>query len=143
MTNFRMIIVGLLLFGSLTWTSEIWLNDYKTAIQQSKAEEKPILLVFSGADWCKPCIRLNQQVFQTETFEEYAQDNLILLKADFPRKRKNRLSETQQEHNDKLAEQFNPNGIFPYVILLSDNGQSQKIIQTDVKDASQFIQQLK
>ncbi|WP_255487925.1 thioredoxin family protein [Pontibacter deserti] len=105
-----------------TAAHENWLHEYNTALKQAKAEHKPILMVFAGSDWCKPCIMLNKQVWETETFEKYAKENLVLLELDFPRFKKNQLPAEQVKHNEQLAEKYNTEGIFPLVVLVDENG---------------------
>lgn len=80
------------------------------------------MLVFKGSDWCAPCIKLDKEILKTETFSQYASENLVLLEADFPRKKANRLSAEQQEKNGFLAEKYNRNGYFPFVVILDQNG---------------------
>jgi len=80
--------------------------------------EKPILMSFSGSDWCKPCIKLSKEVFETIIFQKFAKKNFILLRLDFPRQKKNRLSVEQVRHNEKLAEKYNKEGAFPIVLIL-------------------------
>ena len=92
------------------------------AQQQAKAENKNILLNFAGSDWCGPCIMLNKEIFDSEVFEQYSNDHLILVKADFPRLKKNQLSKEQQKLNDQLAEKYNKDGVFPLTLLLSPDG---------------------
>lgn len=96
-----------------------WLTDSEEAFQLAAETQKPVLLVFSGSDWCKPCIKMDQEVFQADSFQAYADSSLILLKADFPRSRKNRLSETQMMQNETLASEWNAEGSFPKIILIS------------------------
>ena len=99
-----------------------WLHSYDAAVKQAKADHKPILMVFAGSDWCKPCILLNKEVWSTPTFEKYAKDNLVLLELDFPRFKKNQLPAEQVKHNEKLAEKYNSAGLFPLVVLVDENG---------------------
>lgn len=101
---------------------EDWLHEYTTALEQAKTEHKPILMVFAGSDWCKPCIMLNKQVWETEAFANYAKDNLVLLELDFPRFKKNQLPAQQVKHNEALAEKYNTEGMFPLVVLIDENG---------------------
>jgi thioredoxin-related protein len=103
-------------------TSANWLNDYDQARQQAKDNNQMILLNFSGSDWCAPCIKMKKEIFETRQFHEYADKNLVLLRADFPRNKKNQLDPKQREHNEKLAERFNPNGQFPLTLLLDSDG---------------------
>ena len=99
-----------------------WQTDFEVAKQLASTSNKPIVLVFQGSDWCGPCIKLENEIWSTDEFTSYANENFIMLKADFPRKRKNALDPKQQEHNNKLAEIYNRNGYFPFVVVLDKNG---------------------
>ena len=95
------------------------LNEAQT---QARSENKLILVKFSGSDWCGPCIMLKKSIYDTQEFISFANEKLILLNADFPRQKKNQLSKEQQEWNDKLAEKYNPDGLFPFMALLNADG---------------------
>ncbi len=99
-----------------------WLTDFETAKQTAAKENKYILLNFSGSDWCAPCIKMKQEVFESQPFQSLAEKQLILLRADFPRSKKKRLSSEQTKHNEALAEKYNPYGKFPLTLLLDANG---------------------
>ena len=99
-------------------SAQDWKVDYKDALTQAKQEDKPLVLVFSGSDWCGPCIRLKKKILETTTFSSYAGDHYVLYNADFPRKKKNLLSKELMEVNKRLAEKFNPKGYFPLVVVL-------------------------
>lgn len=98
----------------------------QTATSQSQSSHKCILINFSGSDWCGPCIRLRKEILESGVFEEYALSNLILLRADFPRQKKNQLSKIQVGLNESLAERFNPEGKFPFTLLVDLNGRVLK-----------------
>ena len=98
-----------------------WKTDFSAAQKQAMAENKTIILVFQGSDWCAPCIKLEKEVWSTDTFKTYAKDHFIMVKADFPKRKKNALSDEQQEANNKLAEKYNNKGYFPYVVVLDKN----------------------
>jgi thioredoxin-related protein len=104
-----------------------WLNDFNQAKQIAQQEHKYILLNFSGSDWCGPCIRMHQEVFNTEEFQRVADKKLVMVNADFPRLKKNQLPVSQQKINDELADQYNNKGLFPFTLLLDENG---KVIKT-------------
>lgn len=99
-----------------------WLTNMDTAKETAAKEHKYILLNFSGSDWCGPCIKLKKEVFESEAFQTLAQDKLVLLNADFPRQKKNQLPKEQTNHNEMLAEKYNPTGKFPLTLLLSADG---------------------
>lgn len=110
-----------LLPGSLIWTV-----NFTQAQQQAKTSHQQILINFSGSDWCGPCIRLRKEILESTVFETYAKDHLILVRADFPRQKKNQLSQEQVKLNEALAEKYNPDGKFPYTLLVDENGEILK-----------------
>ncbi len=112
--------------SALFFTANIWETDFNKAKQSAQTEHKYILLNFSGSDWCGPCIKLHKEIFETEAFDQYAKENLVLVKADFPRLKKNQLTKDQQTKNDQLAELYNKEGKFPLTLLLAPDGKILK-----------------
>ncbi|SDE07413.1 Thioredoxin-related protein [Pricia antarctica] len=115
------ILVICYLFFTAALFAQEWQPSYAEALVVSKEQHKPILLVFAGSDWCAPCIKLDKDIWQSDVFRTYAKENYVLYKADFPRKKANRLPEAVAEQNNALAEKYNPNGHFPLVLLLDSN----------------------
>ncbi len=97
----------------------VWLTSLETAKTEAAAKKLPILVDFSGSDWCGWCIRLDKEVFSKPAFKDYAKDNLVLLLIDFPQR--DSQSDEIKKVNRALAEQFNVRG-FPAVLLLSAEG---------------------
>lgn len=120
----RFLLISLL--SLITLPSIIWQTDIVKAEQSAKEEHKFIILNFSGSDWCGPCIRLHNEIFDSEIFTKYANDHLVLLNADFPRAKKNQLSKEQQKKNDEVADVYNKNGVFPLTLLLNSEGKVLK-----------------
>lgn len=98
-----------------------WHSDYESAKNEAGENDKYVMLYFSGSDWCKPCIQLNKNILDTETFSEYARGNFIPVKLDFPKMKKNKLSKKEVIHNENLAEKYNPNGVFPLLVFLDND----------------------
>ena len=116
--------VASVLFASLLFftVNSDWGTDLTKAKQQASTEHKYILLNFSGSDWCGPCIRMHKEIFESEGFRTLATEKLVLVNADFPRLKKNQLSKELQKSNEVLADQYNPEGIFPLTVLLNAEG---------------------
>lgn len=106
----------------ITMFSQNWKSNFEEAKTEAIKQEKNILLVFSGSDWCAPCIKLDKNIWQSEEFKKYSDQNYILYKADFPKKKANQLSDTLKNQNNELAEKYNQNGNYPLVVLLDKNG---------------------
>jgi thioredoxin-related protein len=105
----------------------VWEGNFNEAKTEAAKSHKLILINFSGSDWCGPCIRLRKEILESSTFENYASDKLVLVRADFPRQRKNQLSKEQEKLNDALADKYNPDGKFPFTLLVNEEG---KILKT-------------
>ncbi len=99
-----------------------WLTQFEEAKEIARKESKYVLIYFSGSDWCKPCMKMKREIFETPKFKDFAKEHLVCLLADFPRKRKNQVSDGQKEHNEKLAEVYEFDGIFPHVLLIDEEG---------------------
>jgi len=118
--------IVLMIFIAIITGSVEWLNDIEAAKTIARENHKYILLNFSGSDWCAPCIKMKQEVFENDAFLRIAEKQLVLIRADFPRAKKNQLSKEQQSHNEALAEKYNPAGKFPYTLLLDADGKILK-----------------
>lgn len=97
-----------------------WLTDFETAKKASAERGVPILVDFSGSDWCGWCIKLDKEVFTQEAFKAYAKDNLTLFLADFPSKKE--LPEAVVTQNAELQAKYKVEG-FPTVLLLDAKGE--------------------
>lgn len=115
-----LVIIGVLTINGVF--AQDWQKDIAKAKEIAVSDNKTIILVFQGSDWCAPCIRLDREIWSTETFKAYAKDNFVMLQADFPRKRKNALPKAQAAANAALAEKYNKRGIFPFVVVMDKEG---------------------
>lgn len=120
----------------------IWHSNFEQAKMIAAKENKHILVSFSGSDWCRNCIRLHKQLFSNEAFMKYAKQNLVLVKLDFPMRKKNKLSKEQQAYNDKMAEKYNKKGVFPLVLIFK--GEVEKgSMNTNLPGVQDYIDNLK
>lgn len=119
----KRLLILLALFLSAMTSAQSWEARYDDALSLAHETDRPLIVVFSGSDWCAPCIKLERDIWQSKDFREYAAEHFILYRADFPKKKKNRLSEELSEENGKLSEKFNPNGYFPLVVLVNPKEQ--------------------
>ncbi len=130
------------IINSLALVSQDWFESFEESLIKSNQENKKIILVFQGSDWCGPCIKLTEEVWSSKYFIDYARKFFILLKADFPRKRKNYLNDEQKEANKILAERFNPNGYFPLIVVIDSTGNVLGKMGYEKKTPEQYIKTL-
>lgn len=115
------LLITLIVAGSLH--AEGWLTNYDQALNQAKVQKLPVLVDFTGSDWCIWCIKLNDEVFEKPAFQAWAKGHVILLKLDFPRRLAQ--SEATKKANAALAEKYGISG-FPTIVLLDENGKELK-----------------
>ena len=109
----KTILFSTLLFLSSSLFSQVqkltWHTDLEKAMQISLKEKKPLMLFFTGSDWCGWCIRLQKEVFYMPEFIEWANDNVVLVDIDFPNNKSKQSTELQQQNN-MLYQQFGIQG---------------------------------
>ena len=96
-----------------------WTTDVPKAQATAKAENKLVMMDFTGSDWCGWCIKLNKEVFSKPEFAEYAKKSLVLVEVDFPRAKEQ--SETLKKANQNLQKKYSIEG-YPTIIVLNGDG---------------------
>lgn len=115
----KILLLCLALATAPLHASEVWSTDYQASLEKAASAKKPVLLEFTGSDWCPPCIKQNKDVFEQAAFLDFAKDKLVLVKLDFPRS-KEQAADIKARNKD-LATKYSVEG-FPTVILLSPDG---------------------
>jgi len=115
-------ILFVLIMNTARLSAQEWRTDWDTAKVEAEQSNKKLILVFSGSDWCIPCIKLEKEIWENSSFIQYAEQHYVLFRADFPKRKKNKLPETIQQLNDRLASEYNPKGYFPLVVVLDTQG---------------------
>lgn len=92
-----------------------WHTDMNEAIKIANKENKALLLLFTGSDWCGWCKRLQSEVFKTSDFEKWS-TNVVLVELDFPK----RIAQDAQvkSQNQQLKSMFQVRG-YPTVFFVA------------------------
>jgi thioredoxin-related protein len=91
-----------------------WYTDLDEAKAVAVKENKPLLVDFTGSDWCGFCIKLHAEVFDKPEFEEFAK-GYVLVELDFPNKKPQPAEEKAK--NKATQAKFAVSG-FPTILLL-------------------------
>jgi thioredoxin-related protein len=120
MKTLALTLLTVLAFGSAARAAEAkWNTDLPAAIAKAKAENKTVLVNFTGSDWCGWCIKLKNETFTKQEFNDYAAKNLVLVELDFPRSKPQ--PDALKQANRKLQSQYQVRG-FPTLVALDGNG---------------------
>ena len=124
----KLILVFTLIFIMVslvaTGKSNVWFDDFDKALAESKKLNRPILVNFTGSDWCVWCHKLESEVFDQPEFVDFAAKNLVLFMADFPRNKE--LSDEITKQNRGLLQKYEIKG-FPTILLIDSE---EKVIGT-------------
>lgn len=118
----KALVALMLLFISTAVFAQEWQTDFNKSKELAASENKTIILVFQGSDWCAPCMKLEKEIWESDAFKAYAKDHYVLHKADFPRKKVNKIDSEQVKKNKELAAKYNSKGYFPFVAIIDRNG---------------------
>ena len=97
----------------------VWLTSVEQAREVAKKEKKPILVDFTGSDWCGWCKKLEAEVFGTAAFKKWATEHVVLLKLDFPRRIAQ--DETTKKQNADMKATFGIKG-YPTIVFMDAEG---------------------
>lgn len=114
-----LIALATLAFTQARAEEPTWLTDLPKAQAQAKADNKLVMINFTGSDWCPWCWKLRDEIFKTPEFAAYAKKNLVLVELDFPRKKE--LPAEQKQANKDLAAKYEIKG-YPTVVVLDGAG---------------------
>jgi len=99
------LLVALTINGFAQQNKIEWYTDIDKAINISLESKKPLLLFFTGKDWCGPCKMTTKYVFESKEFAKWS-EKCVLVELDFPRGPK-------RDHipakNIEIAQQLNVN----------------------------------
>jgi protein disulfide-isomerase len=96
-------------------------QHWDQALAESRASGKPLMLFFTGSDWCKWCIRLEQEVLDTPEFAAWSRDHVVVVEVDFPREAP--LAGDQRVLNETLRRQYEGSMRgFPSVLFTDSDG---------------------
>lgn len=134
----KILITFLLVAGSLTVQAQdlVWHTKIDEAMKISKKSKKPMMLFFTGSDWCGWCIRLQKEVFKTPEFTKWANDNVVLVELDFPR-RTPQQPEIQQQ-NMQLQQTFQVRG-YPTVWFVNATTNKQKQVNFEQLGSTGYV----
>ena len=111
----KKLILTLLFLATITARADVtWLTDLDAAKAKGIKENKPVLVDFTGSDWCPPCIQLHKVVFQSAEFAAVA-SKYVLVELDYPRKTPQ--APELKAKNAELSKKFGISG-FPTVLLI-------------------------
>jgi protein disulfide-isomerase len=101
----------------------VWTQDYDAAVALAKTNNLPLMLNFTGSDWCGWCKLMDRQVFSTKEWEKWAKENIVLAFIDFPQK-KSLVPKKYVDRNKDLSKKYGVRGYPTYIVIDPGTGKS-------------------
>ncbi|NWK56404.1 DUF953 domain-containing protein [Verrucomicrobiaceae bacterium N1E253] len=114
-----------------------WMTNVDDALAKAKTDKKPVMVEFTGSDWCPPCIMMDKKVFSKKSFVSKASEKFILVKIDIPRADKE-----LSKKNQKVLKKYKVQGV-PTVVLFDEEGKEfNRFTASQYPDVSKFLAHL-
>ena len=110
---------SVMLFAQKSHSNINWETNFEVAQKKAKKQNKPILMLFTGSDWCPPCKALKRDFFNSAEFKTYSK-KFVFLYVDFPRN-KELVTAAEQVQNKKLNSQYGVRSL-PTVVVVKASG---------------------
>lgn len=136
-----LLFVLLLPLVNIQSENKAWFIKSSEAKNFAMTNNTPILLVFAGSDWCKPCMMFKNEVLKSTVFENWQEKKLAVLYLDFPMHAKNKLPDDLKKQNDLLAEKYNKSGFFPNIVMIDTQGKILSQMEYKNQTPEAFIQE--
>jgi thioredoxin-related protein len=119
-----------------------WTMDFDAAVKLAGDKNLPLLVDFTGSDWCQWCKLMDETVFAKPAWREYAAKNIVTVTIDFPKDKKI-VPQEYVERNEKLKEKLNVEG-YPTYVILDKDGTTElgRLGAGEDKTPETFIQEL-
>jgi thiol-disulfide isomerase/thioredoxin len=116
-------------------------TDPGVAFKTARSTHRNVLLLFAGSDWCIPCIHFEKKILADSAFKDFAANRLVILVADFPQRKK--MPDSLRIQYEGLAGEFNPNGVFPQIVVLDPSKKLLATLPYTEQSVQQFIGELR
>lgn len=115
--------------------------DPEKAFQEARQSGKKVLVIFSGSDWCLPCIRLEKTILSDSSFRQFVSERLVIVEADFPQRKK--ISPPLKAQYEALAGRYDPEGAFPKIVLLTADRSLIGVLSYKGQTPATFIEEVR
>jgi len=83
-----LLIVFILSLNTARLSAQDWRTDWDIAKVEAEQANKKLILVFSGSDWCIPCIKLEKEIWESHLLHNMRSNIMFFLERIFQKERK-------------------------------------------------------
>jgi thiol-disulfide isomerase/thioredoxin len=116
---------------------EAWTTDFAAAQAEAAGSKKRLLVLFTGSDWCPPCMRFEAEVAHAPDFLNLAQTSFVLVKLDYPRNAPQ--SPAIRARNEELRRRYGVNSYPSLLVIDADGGKSLRVQSNKPRQADGLV----
>jgi thioredoxin-related protein len=117
------------------------ITDWNKAKELAKKENKQILIILTGSEWCAPCKKMDKRVIENSEFKKYAENNLVIFLVDLPGGGLVMNSKVYQDY-ERFQKKYETKAL-PSLTLTDKNGIKIKTLKGRMFKLENVLKQLK
>jgi thioredoxin-related protein len=117
-------------------------QDVDAAKALAKEKGLPLLLDFTGSDWCGWCKLMDRQVFAQDAWREWAATSIVLATIDFPAD-EDLVPERFRARNRALSDEYGVEGYPTYVLLSADGEEIGRLGASRDATPAKFVAEIR
>ena len=117
------------------------ITNWNKAKELAQKENKQILIILTGSEWCAPCKKMDKRVIENSEFQKYAEEKLIVFLIDLPGGGLVLNSKVYQDYQ-RFQKKYQTNAL-PSLILTDKNGVKIKTLKGRMFKLEKVLKQLK
>jgi thioredoxin-related protein len=117
------------------------ITDWNKAKELAKKENKQILIILTGSEWCAPCKKMDKRVIENSEFKKYAEKNLVIFLVDLPGGGLVMNSKVYQDY-ERFQKKYETKAL-PSLTLTDKNGIKIKTLKGRMFKLENVLKQLK
>ncbi|MCX6231099.1 MAG: thioredoxin family protein [Bacteroidetes bacterium] len=123
--------------------ASIWFDSFEKTLSVAKEKKLSVLLFFTGTDTCTNCIKMRENIINSQAFTEYSKQSFVMMAVDYPNAKANKLSPGRIKKNKELVRKYNPSGKVPQIVVLDVNGSVKATANYVDIPVSEYLPQFK
>lgn len=114
-----------------------WLTSIEAGLEKAQAENKLVLVEFTGSDWCPPCMMMAKKVFGKKAFLDGVKKDYVIVKLDMPNSNK-----ALKQANELLMKTYEVEGVPTIILMDAEGAEFNRFTASEHRTVKEFLERL-
>lgn len=134
-------VVGVALCAACCSAADDWGTDLAQGLDEAAKGDRPVLVEFTGSDWCSACKIMEANVLPNKDFKAFvAKNRMVTVQLDYPNGA-DKVTPEQRRVRQEIADRYGIRA-YPTLLVLDSKGQPYGRIEGVIGSPEQHIQRL-